>query len=160
MSRISQFFCTLFQFIDMSKCNRYNQSKKGGFYMHFTFKEIAFDDHLLIKSFDLFLHPGECIIITGESGCGKTTLFNALTAHNDFLESAPSLTISAQKQKPLLCEDLTLQMQYEMIGSDATLFQHFDLMTHLNDYPACLSGVKDSAQLRRSHSVVKRIFIS
>lgn len=108
--------------------------------MHFTFKEIAFDDHLLIKSFDLFLHPGECIIITGESGCGKTTLFNALTAHNDFLESAPSLTISAQKQKPLLCEDLTLQMQYEMIGSDATLFQHFDLMTHLNDYPVSLSG--------------------
>ena len=42
MSRISQFFCTLFQFIDMSKCNRYNQSKKGGFYMHFTFKEITF----------------------------------------------------------------------------------------------------------------------
>lgn len=108
--------------------------------MLFTFKDIAFDHHLLIKSFDLVLHPGECMIITGESGCGKSTLFNAFTSQNDFLLSAPQLIISVQKQKPFLCDDLTLDDQRKIIDSDTSLFKQFDLMDHLNDYPAHLSG--------------------
>ena len=37
------------------------------------------DQKVVVDGIDLLLHPGEFVVIRGESGCGKTTLIHALS---------------------------------------------------------------------------------
>lgn len=42
------------------------------------------DSDYALKDFSLTINPGECLVLTGESGCGKTTatrLVNGLIPH-------------------------------------------------------------------------------
>ena len=46
-----------------------------------------------LKDFSLNLEPGKLTAVLGKSGCGKTTLFNALTGSNQHVGNFPGVTV-------------------------------------------------------------------
>lgn len=43
--------------------------------------EVSFGGNAVLKGVDLELRQGECVLLTGENGAGKTSLINVLTGH-------------------------------------------------------------------------------
>lgn len=69
---------------------------------------VNFDDHVVLSGIDLDIAEGECFVIVGPSGQGKTTLLKTLsgliTPRNGkvFIEQQEWLTLSSKERLPLL----------------------------------------------------------
>ena len=69
---------------------------------------VNFDDHVVLSGIDLDIAEGECFVIVGPSGQGKTTLLKTLsgliTPRNGkvFIEQQEWLTLSPKERLPLL----------------------------------------------------------
>ncbi|WP_373998555.1 ABC transporter ATP-binding protein [Bdellovibrio bacteriovorus] len=70
--------------------------------------KVAFDNHVVLKSVSLDIAAGECFVIVGPSGQGKTTLLKTMsglvTPQNGkvFIEQKEWLTLSNKERLPLL----------------------------------------------------------
>ena len=51
--------------------------------MEFKYKDIVFNNKLVLNKGCIEFNKGQITIITGESGSGKTTLFRLMTKGND-----------------------------------------------------------------------------
>lgn len=84
INELNATYATLKPYIDMADelhnmpmyCDKYIEIKSRVLSMkNVTF---AFEDTAIIKNFDLLINQGEHVLISGESGTGKTTLLNLL----------------------------------------------------------------------------------
>ena len=59
----------------------------------------GFGKHEILHGISLTIPKGQITAIVGQSGCGKTTLFNALTGSNQFVGNWPGVTVEKKEGK-------------------------------------------------------------
>lgn len=129
------------------------------------FKNIEYNNVLVLENNNIECNENQLTVITGESGSGKSTLFKALTFHNNWLVSClidnVNLVNMNEKdrqeylfynfsyvyQEPILLEDLTIQEHIDMLMSliDSQVninvyIKKLGLEDKLDQFPKQLSG--------------------
>ena len=116
--------------------------------MKFKYKDIVFNNKLVLNKGCIEFNKGQITIITGESGSGKTTLFKLMTKGNDGWKDLDLYqNISACPQEPVFLEGLTIREHIEYIEKLTDCHMSLDNYVeklHLNElmdmYPSQLSG--------------------
>ena len=61
-----------------------------------------------LKGINLRFRDSEFVSILGQSGCGKTTMFNALTGANQYVGNWPGVTVEKKEGKLIGHKDVDL----------------------------------------------------
>lgn len=84
--------------------------------MEFKYKDIVFNNKLVLNKGCIEFNKGQITIITGESGSGKTTLFRLMTKGNDGWKDLDLYqNVSTCPQEPVFLEGLTIREHIEYI---------------------------------------------
>lgn len=96
------------------------------------------------ENFNLDVNEGEITCVLGESGCGKTTLLNAVAGLIDYDGEITKKSVSYVFQTPRLIPNLTVEDNLKFIGAQsdwaAHMLERVGLTNKKSEYPAFLSG--------------------
>lgn len=96
------------------------------------------------ENFNLDINEGEITCVLGESGCGKTTLLNAVAGLIDYDGEITKKSVSYVFQTPRLIPNLTVEDNLKFIGAQsdwaAHMLERVGLTNKKSEYPAFLSG--------------------
>ncbi|MDE7087890.1 MAG: ABC transporter ATP-binding protein [Clostridia bacterium] len=96
------------------------------------------------ENFNLDIEESGITCILGESGCGKTTLLNAVAGLIDYDGEITKKSVSYVFQSSRLIPNLTVEGNLKFIGADGEnaekMLEKVGLGDKLNAYPAQLSG--------------------
>lgn len=96
------------------------------------------------ENFNLDINEGEITCVLGESGCGKTTLLNAVAGLIDYDGEITKKSVSYVFQTPRLIPNLTVEGNLKFIGAQsdwaAHMLERVWLTNKKSEYPAFLSG--------------------
>lgn len=105
---------------------------------------VKYGDNTVYDNFNLNIYDGEVTCVLGESGCGKTTLLNAVAGLVDYKGTITPVKVSYVFQTPRLVPALTILNNLTLIGADkskaADMLERVGLGDKLNAYPIALSG--------------------
>ena len=108
--------------------------------MKLHFDDLKYGDHLVVKKGELTIKCGVPTVVTGESGSGKTSLFNYLCKHTN-------CCISSASQEAIFLNGLTVKEHIEMLreteGDNPDTERYIEMLglkELLNQYPSELSG--------------------
>lgn len=105
---------------------------------------VKYGEKVVYEHFNLNIEEGEITCILGESGCGKTTLLNAIAGIKEHTGEIPALTCSYVFQTPRLVPNLTVKGNLNLVCKDSARVEKLLEMTCLSDkadsYPVQLSG--------------------
>lgn len=103
-----------------------------------------YQDRTVYENFDLDIEESGITCILGESGCGKTTLLNAVAGLIDYEGEITKKSVSYVFQSSRLIPNLTVEGNLKFIGvngdSATKMLEKVGLGDKLNAYPAQLSG--------------------
>ncbi|MDE5789440.1 MAG: ABC transporter ATP-binding protein [Clostridia bacterium] len=103
-----------------------------------------YQNRTVYENFNLDIEESGITCILGESGCGKTTLLNAVAGLIDYEGEITKKSVSYVFQSSRLIPNLTIEGNLEFIGavgeSAAKMLEKVGLGDKLNAYPAQLSG--------------------
>ena len=96
------------------------------------------------ENFNIAFDEGKVTCILGESGCGKTTLLNAIASLTDFDGEIPKLKCSYIFQSPRLVPNLTVLGNLKLVCSNEhkiyDMLERVYLKDKADSYPVNLSG--------------------
>lgn len=96
------------------------------------------------ENFNLEIDQTKTTCILGESGCGKTTLLNAIAGLIDYGGEITKTRVSYVFQTPRLIPNLTVEENLKIIGAESNWVPHMLQRVGLSDkikaYPNTLSG--------------------
>lgn len=96
------------------------------------------------KDFNLEIDQTKITCVLGESGCGKTTLLNAVAGLIDYGGEITNVSVSYVFQTPRLIPNLTVEDNLKIIGAESDWVPHMLERVGLTDkikaYPNTLSG--------------------
>lgn len=99
---------------------------------------------IVYENFNLDIEEEGVTCILGESGCGKTTLLNAIAGLTDYGGEITKKRVSYVFQTPRLVPNLTVEENLKFIGADGNRVAHMIERVGLQDkndsYPNTLSG--------------------
>ena len=105
---------------------------------------VKYGEKVVYENFSLEIEDGKTTCILGESGCGKTTLLNAVAGIIGHTGDIPELNCSYVFQTPRLVPNLTVKGNLQLICKDEERIEQLLKITNLSDkeksYPAQLSG--------------------
>ena len=110
----------------------------------------AYGENMVLKDFNLTVNDGECVCLSGRSGCGKTTVSRLITG----LEAPQSGSVMAPKrisvvfQEDRLLNHLTLEeniyfplsLPFEMLPNADSLIERLGLAEYKKSKVSQLSG--------------------
>ncbi|MDE7401202.1 MAG: ABC transporter ATP-binding protein [Clostridia bacterium] len=103
-----------------------------------------YQDRTVYENFSLDIEESGITCILGESGCGKTTLLNAVAGLIDYEGEITKKSVSYVFQNSRLIPNLTVEGNLKFIGADGEsavkMLEKVGLGDKLNAYPAQLSG--------------------
>lgn len=103
-----------------------------------------YQNRTVYENFSLDIGESGITCILGESGCGKTTLLNAVAGLIDYEGEITKKSVSYVFQSSRLIPNLTVEGNLKIIGADgesaAKMLEKVGLADKLNAYPAQLSG--------------------
>lgn len=104
----------------------------------------SYADKTVYENFNLEIKEEGITCILGESGCGKTTLLNAVAGLIDYGGEITKKRVSYVFQTPRLIPNLTVGENLKFIGADsnraAYMLERVGLTYKKNSYPNSLSG--------------------
>lgn len=104
----------------------------------------SYGAHTVYENFNLDIAEEGVTCILGESGCGKTTLLNAVASLIPYGGEITKKRVSYVFQAPRLIPNLTVIENLKFIGADvkmaAYMLERTGLETKKNAYPNALSG--------------------
>ena len=99
---------------------------------------------IVYENFSLEIEESGISCILGESGCGKTTLLNAVAGLIDYDGEITKKSVSYVFQTPRLIPNLTVEGNLKFTGADGDLaikmLERVGLKDKLSAYPSNLSG--------------------
>ncbi|MGN1373479.1 MAG: ABC transporter ATP-binding protein [Candidatus Coproplasma sp.] len=105
---------------------------------------VAYGKNVVYDNFNLEFDEGGVTCLLGESGCGKTTILNAIAGLIPYSGSITPVKISYVFQTPRLVPNLTVLNNLTLIGVDENqarqMLERVALTGKLNAYPKTLSG--------------------
>ncbi len=105
---------------------------------------VKYGDKIVYDNFDLDIAEGGITCVLGESGCGKTTLLNAVAGLVTCMGDIPRLKCAYVFQTPRLVPNLTVGGNLRLVCKDGERVRKLMDMTGLagmeNRYPSSLSG--------------------
>lgn len=103
----------------------------------------SYSNNVVYKNFNLSLDEDKITCILGESGCGKTTLLNAIAKLIDYEGSITDIKCSYVFQTPRLVPNLTVFENLKLVSKDENyikrILQNVHLEEKANSYPINLS---------------------
>ena len=103
-----------------------------------------YGDTVVYENFCLNIEERKTTCILGASGCGKTTLLNAVAGLIDYEGDIPRLKCSYVFQSPRLVPNLTVKQNLTLVCADEekvlTMLERVRLQDKKNAYPKTLSG--------------------
>lgn len=105
---------------------------------------VSYGDNRVYENFSLELEDGKITCVLGESGCGKTTLLNAVASLVKYEGSITPSRVSYVFQSPRLIPNLTVLKNLTVVGAEeqraADMLREVGLKDKENRYPYALSG--------------------
>lgn len=105
---------------------------------------VKYGKNTVYENFNLDIEDKGITCILGESGCGKTTLLNAVAGLIKFDGEITKKSVSYVFQTPRLVPNLTVESNLKFTGADGDCAAHMLEQTGLKDkiksYPTQLSG--------------------
>lgn len=105
---------------------------------------VSYGDNKVYEDFSLTLKEGGITCVLGESGCGKTTLLNAVASLVKYEGQISPARVSYVFQSPRLIPNLTVLKNLTIVGADEQKAADMLRLTGLSDkekqYPLNLSG--------------------
>lgn len=105
---------------------------------------VKYGNNTVYENFNLGIEDKGITCILGESGCGKTTLLNAVAGLIGYGGEITEKSVSYVFQTPRLVPNLTVEGNLKFIGADgncaAHMLERVGMKDKLNAYPAQLSG--------------------
>ncbi|MCM1439127.1 MAG: ABC transporter ATP-binding protein [Roseburia sp.] len=105
---------------------------------------VKYGDKTVYNNFNLCVGDEKVTCILGESGCGKTTLLNAVASLVPYSGSISPVTVSYVFQTPRLIPYITVLKNLTVMGAElsaaAEMLERVGLHGKLNAYPQTLSG--------------------
>ncbi|MDE7075753.1 MAG: ATP-binding cassette domain-containing protein, partial [Clostridia bacterium] len=103
-----------------------------------------YQSRAVYENFSLDIEDSGITCILGESGCGKTTLLNAVAGLINYEGEITKKSVSYVFQNSRLMPNLTVEDNLKFIGADGgeakKMLEKVGLGDKLNSYPAQLSG--------------------
>lgn len=105
---------------------------------------VSYGEKKVYENFNLDIEQGKITCVLGESGCGKTTLLNAIAGLVRHTGEIPKLSCSYIFQTPRLVPNLTVRGNLNLVCKDENRIDNLLKMTGLEDkagsFPVHLSG--------------------
>ncbi len=92
-----------------------------------------FDDKIIFSNLNIIIETGECVAITGKSGCGKTTLLNILgLIDTDYKGDVECNGVSFQslnnnKKQTFIRDNINYLFQNYALIDDITVYENLEL---------------------------------
>jgi len=105
---------------------------------------VSYGQNRVYENFNLSIEGGAVTCILGESGCGKTTLLNAVAGLIPYLGEITKTKFSCVFQEPRLVPNLTVLQNLTLIGAEEgealAMLKRVGLAEKSGVYPKTLSG--------------------
>lgn len=105
---------------------------------------VKYGKKTVYENFSLEIEERGVTCVLGESGCGKTTLLNAVAGLIKYGGTVSPVTVSYVFQSPRLVPNLTAEGNLRLVGAEkqeaAAMLEKVGLGDKLKAYPASLSG--------------------
>lgn len=105
---------------------------------------VSYGQNVVYDGFDMQTDDKKVTCILGESGCGKTTLLNAVSSLVPYKGEITPVKLSCVFQTPRLVPNLTALGNLKLIGAEEEeakrLLSRVGLEGKINSYPSQLSG--------------------
>lgn len=105
---------------------------------------VSYGKNKVYENFNLEFENSGVTCLLGESGCGKTTILNAIAGLITYSGTITSAKVSYVFQSPRLVPNLTVLTNLTLIGAEESkakeMLEKVGLLSKINAYPKTLSG--------------------
>ena len=111
---------------------------------------VAYGDNLVLRNLSLFIEPSELIVIVGASGCGKTTLLNAIAGLVNIRSGKIKLNEKDITNLPPVDRNVGMVFQDYALYSNRSVFENVE-------FPLKMRGIPKSQRKNQVEDILNKL---